>query len=313
MIEVLDSNYLTLCAIVTVCYQLSFFFVAAKLKFDKVTDFAGGTNFLILAVLTLILGESFFTRQILVTIGVVLWSMRISGFLLYRIIVTGEDKRFDEMRNNFWKFLGFWVFQMIWVFTGSLPIILVNANQTSFSSSKLAAQDYIGIAMFVIGLLIEFEADRAKFAFKMDKSNKGKWCNISVWAYSRHPNYFGEMLLWWGLWVIAQTTFSEVWMYVSLVGPIFTMTILSFLSGMNLSEPLYNNRWATNAGYQEYRCTTSILIPMPTSLYGILPDIIKTVFLFEFPMYRGNEKVSLTSKDDDVSYESVQTPPNEIA
>lgn len=311
MIQVLDSNYLALCAIVTICYQLSFFFVAATLKFDKVTDFAGGTNFLVLAVLTLILGESYFPRQILVTIGVVLWAMRISGFLLYRILVTGEDKRFDEMRNNFWAFLGFWVFQMVWVFTGCLPIITVNANQTS-SSSDLGVQDYIGAAMFVIGLFIEFEADRAKFAFKMDQSNKGKWCNISVWAYSRHPNYFGEMFLWWGLWVIAQTTFTEGWMYVSLIGPIFTMVILCFLSGMNLSEPLYNNRWATDADYHEYRRTTSILIPMPTCLYGSLPDIVKTVFLFEFPVYLGDKKKA-SSGDADSSYTSAQTPPNELA
>lgn len=304
MIQVLGSNYLALCAIVTICYQLSFFFVAASLKFDKVTDFAGGTNFLVLAVLTFILGQSYYPRQILVTVGVVLWAMRISGFLLYRILVTGEDKRFDEMRNNFWKFLGFWVFQMFWVFTGCLPVMIINANQTT-ASLNLGAQDYIGVAMFVVGLWFEFEADRAKFAFKTDPTKKGKWCNTSVWAYSRHPNYFGEMFLWWGIWTVVQSTLSEAWMYVSLFGPIFTMMILCFGSGMNLSEPQYNRRWATNADYQEYRRTTSILIPMPTSLYGKIPEIVKTVFLFEFPFYLGDVavKASLSSgKANDESY-----------
>lgn len=259
---------------------------AAGFKFDKVTDFAGGTNFIVLAILTLILGESYLPRQILVTACVTLWGIRLSGFLFYRILKTGQDERFNEIRENFWAFLGFWVYQMFWVWTGCFATILVNAN-VSASSTELTTQDYIGLAMFVIGFFFEAEADRSKFAFKMNEANKGKWCDSTVWSVSRHPNYFGEMTMWWGIWVVAQQAFTADWMYASLIGPIFTMLVLCFLSGMNLSEPQYDTKWASNDGYQEYRRTTSILIPMPTCLYGCLPTPIKAIFLFEWPMYRG--------------------------
>ncbi len=99
------------------------------------------------------------------------------------------------------------------------------------------------------------------------------------------------MLLWWGIWVICQQTFTIGWMYASLFGPIYTMTILFFLSGMNLSEPQYANKWADNAGYKEYREKTSILIPLPTILYKNIPLIIKQVFLFEWKMYEGKERM----------------------
>lgn len=143
-----DTNNLAICAIVTVGMQLSFFFVACTFKFDKVrsilklrkrgasthlmigpqvTDFAGGTNFVVLAILTLVLAEQYHWRQIAVTVCVILWGLRLSGYLLYRIIKIGEDDRFDDKRSNPLRFLGFWTFQAVWVFTVSLPVMFVNA------------------------------------------------------------------------------------------------------------------------------------------------------------------------------------------
>merc|ERR1712193_79029 len=129
-----DENNLLICALVTIGMQLSFFIVAATCKFDKVTDFAGGTNFVVLAVLTFILSGTYYWRQILVTVSIILWGLRLSGYLLYRIIKIGEDRRFDDKRSNPVRFAIFWVFQAIWVFTVSLPVMFVNAPSSSSSS-----------------------------------------------------------------------------------------------------------------------------------------------------------------------------------
>ena len=98
---------------------------------DKVTDFAGGTNFVVLAVLTFFLAETYKWRQILTTVCVVLWGLRLSGYLLYRIIKIGEDDRFDDKRSDPIRFAIFWIFQAVWVFTVSLPVVFVNAPSSA--------------------------------------------------------------------------------------------------------------------------------------------------------------------------------------
>ncbi|XP_058754385.1 uncharacterized protein LOC131627562 [Vicia villosa] len=119
---VIDSHFLALTAIITIVYQLLFFIVIALLKFDKVTDFAGSTNFVIVAVLTLVLKGSWHFRQIILTLFVVLWGLRLGFFLLLRILQWGEDRRFDEMRSNLGRLAVFWIFQAVWVWAVSLPV-----------------------------------------------------------------------------------------------------------------------------------------------------------------------------------------------
>lgn len=178
-----DTNNLAICAIVTVAMQFSFFLVACTCKFDKVTDFAGGTNFVVLGLLTFFLAETYQWRQIMVTVFITVWGLRLSGYLLYRIIKIGEDKRFDDKRENCLAFAGFWIFQAFWVFTVSLPVIFVNAPDSATfltPSDAWTPQDIIGAILFVTGLLIETFADFQKFGFRNDPANKGKWCMESV-------------------------------------------------------------------------------------------------------------------------------------
>lgn len=106
----LDNYYLAITFLITVAYQLFFFAIAFSLKFDKLTDFAGGTNFILLAILTLSFSENRYEpRNIVVSLFIMLWAARLSGFLLFRILKTGKDDRFDDKRDKFWSFLGFWV------------------------------------------------------------------------------------------------------------------------------------------------------------------------------------------------------------
>ncbi|WOL09452.1 hypothetical protein Cni_G18205 [Canna indica] len=278
---VLDSHFLGLTAIVTVVYQFAFFVITALLKFDKVTDFAGSTNFVILAILTLVVKGSWHFRQIVLTILVALWGFRLGLFLLMRILQWGEDKRFDEMRNNLGKLAVFWIFQAVWVWVVSLPLTIVNASDRNPS---LKPQDIIGWIMWFIGISIEATADQQKLLFKNSSANKGKWCNAGLWKYSRHPNYFGEIFLWWGIFV-ASTPILKGAEWLVVFGPTFLTLLLLFVSGIPLLEESADKRFGNLTEYRNYKNTTSPLVPLPPFMYGKLPAWFKTVFLFEFPLY----------------------------
>ncbi|KAI4329999.1 hypothetical protein MLD38_028314 [Melastoma candidum] len=281
---VIDSHFLALTAIVTVGYQLLFFVVTALLKFDKVTDFAGSTNFIIIALLTFILKGTWYFRQIVLTVLVVVWGLRLALFLLMRILQWGEDRRFDEMRTNLGKLAVFWIFQAVWVWTVSLPVTVVNASS---KDPSLEAVDVIGWILWVIGFLAEAIADQQKLSFKNAEENRGKWCNVGLWRYSRHPNYFGEILLWWGIFISATPVLSGAeWLVV--LGPIFLTLLLLFVSGIPLLEESADKKFANVAAYRAYKRTTSPLIPLPITLYGSLPPWAKSTFLFELPLYSRN-------------------------
>ncbi|XP_031559652.1 uncharacterized protein C594.04c-like [Actinia tenebrosa] len=283
MIEVLDKRYLAICAIVTVAMQTSFFIVAATCKFDKVTDFAGGTNFVLLAILTFCLGQTYHDRQIMVTVCVIVWGIRLSGYLLYRIIKIGEDRRFDDKRENCLAFAGFWIFQAVWVFTVSLSVIMINAPLPK-NAKGLGTLDYVGVAIFGVGLILEAVSDQIKFSFRNNPENRGKWCAVGPWKWSRHPNYFGEMLVWWGIFIIS-CSILEKGEWAAILSPLFLMAILLFLSGIPLLEKKADERYGSLTTYRIYKKNTSPLIPLPPPFYAILGNIIKALFCCEFPLY----------------------------
>eukprot|EP00850_Spirogloea_muscicola_P002546 SM000010S04184 [mRNA] locus=s10:135793:137962:+ [translate_table: standard] len=284
MARALDDNYLAITAIVTAAYQLLFFAVAATFKFDKVTDFAGGSNFVVLALLTAVLKGQWAARQGVLTALVVVWGLRLAIFLLLRILAWGKDTRFDDKRDNLVAFAGFWLFQAVWVWTVSLPVTVVNATTRNPS---LGAADAVGWAMFAIGLVMEATADQQKLAFKRDPTKKGLWCDAGIWHFSRHPNYFGEILLWWGVFV-ASTPVLRGGQWAVICGPLFTTSILLFLSGIPMLEASADKRHGANPAYRQYKASTSPLLPLPPSFYKRLPDKLKAALFLELPFYNSH-------------------------
>ncbi|TKY61057.1 oxidoreductase protein [Spatholobus suberectus] len=281
---VIDSHFLALTALVTIGYQFLFFVVTALLKFDKVTDFAGSTNFIIIAVLTLVIKGSWYFRQIILTLFVGIWGLRLALFLLFRILQWGEDRRFDEMRNNLGRLAIFWIFQAVWVWAVSLPVTVVNASDRN---PFLQVVDIVGWILWSVGFIAEGTADQQKLHFKRSSENRGRWCNVGLWKYSRHPNYFGEILLWWGIFV-ASTPVLKGAEWLVIIGPIFLTLLLLFISGIPLLEDSADKKFGNVDAYRIYKKRTSPLIPLPPSVYGNLPAWFKTTFLFEFPFYSRN-------------------------
>ncbi|KAL9170254.1 hypothetical protein ABFS82_04G132800 [Erythranthe guttata] len=212
---------------------------------------------------------------------VVVWGLRLGLFLLMRILRWGEDRRFDEMRDNLAKLAVFWIFQAVWVWTVSLPLTVVNASSRNPS---IEAADIIGWIMWAIGLFVEATSDQQKLIFKNAPENRGKWCDVGLWKYSRHPNYFGEIFLWWGIFVAATPVLKNAeWLVI--LGPIFLTLLLLFISGLPLLEESADKKYGNVSTYMHYKRTTSPLILLPPALYGKLPAWFKTAFLFEFPLY----------------------------
>lgn len=218
-VHVLDDYYLSITLLITVAYQLFFFSIAFSFKFDKLTgghfplfrpplpslanphpDFAGGTNFAVLAVVTLAFSGQPDARQLVASLCLAVWALRLAGFLLFRVLRTGKDDRFDDKRDRFFPFLGFWVFQMLWVWAVSLPVTVLNSPavrryhpQAPFGT----ARDIAGLVLFALGLGLETVSDAQKFAFRQ-RHDRAAICDAGVFAWSRHPNYFGEIIIQFG-------------------------------------------------------------------------------------------------------------------
>lgn len=162
-------------------------------------DFAGGSNFIILAIVTISLSHHHQSRQLVVTLFLIAWAVRLTSFLFFRILKTGKDDRFDEMRQKFFPFLGFWILQMLWVWTISLPVTVLNSPavtrypQHSFGTGR----DIVGIVMYSIGLMMETVSDAQKYRFR-SKHDSQAVCDKGLFAVSRHPNYFGEIIVHFG-------------------------------------------------------------------------------------------------------------------
>jgi len=319
-IHVLDNYYLAITLLITIAYQLIGFSIAFSFKFDKLTDFMGGTNFVWLAIITIAFSGTTNARQIIVSIFIMLWGLRLSGFLLFRILKTGKDDRFDDKRDKFFPFLGFWIAQMLWVWIVSLPVTILNSSsvlqyrQPSFGK----ATDIIGIIIFVLALAIESICDVQKYRFKQSEASKqpGAVCDVGLWKWSRHPNYFGEIMVHVGklfdlsflrslliaptaIFMIAVTPASYhaipssagayAALYSSMLGWIFLTALLMLVSGLPLQErPGARKRYEKGTGwpeYEKYLHDTSILIPMAPVLWRNLPVWVKRTVGLEWPMY----------------------------
>jgi len=128
----------------------------------------------------------------------------------------------------------FWTLQAVWVFCVVLPCVYVNGVS---QDPDMGVVDYLGLFMMVVGFLCEVAADMQKYAFRNDPSNKGLVCTVGLWGYSRHPNYFGEVFFWWGVFASVSPLFSEeAWGWATIVSPFVTMSLLLLVSGIPLAE-----------------------------------------------------------------------------
>ena len=235
-------------------------FVPSYLKrTEKFYDLTGSITYISVAILSAILSRKLDARTLLILVLVVTWAARLGTFLFKRVKAAGEDRRFREIKKSFARFLSAWTLQALWV-TFTLAAAL--AAITSQRSVPLDAFAVIGSLLWIAGFAIEVAADRQKSKFKADPTNKGKFIQSGVWAWSRHPNYFGEIMLWSGVAIIALPVLRG-WQWVTLISPVFVTLLLTRISGVPMLEKRADEKWGEQADYEDYKMNTPVLIPMP--------------------------------------------------
>jgi steroid 5-alpha reductase family enzyme len=244
--------------IIVIILNLVGLLVAYKKQSDKLTDAAYSLSFLIVAIVALIEAKYRCTPFVIALVLVGIWASRLGYYLLKRVIKNKKDKRFDGIRNDLKRFGLFWVSQGLTAWILMLPILFLSTH-----SHKLGLLSLVGLIIWVFGFSLEALADYQKSKFKADKANKSKWIQEGIWHYSRHPNYFGEIMIWIGIYVICAGAISPVQIIISLVSPIFITVLLVFVSGIPKLEESADKKWGNNPEYMAYKKRTSILIPFP--------------------------------------------------
>lgn len=251
-----------LCAIVAFAVNWLAFVPAAILQSDKYYDSIGALTYLSVIAFACFASSPLDTRAMVVSAMVAIWTVRLGSFLFTRIHASGgTDKRFERIKINPPRFLVAWTLQAVWVIlTASAALVII----TSASSLPLDMFFWLGAVIWVVGFGFEVIADNQKKKFKADPANQGKFITHGLWAWSQHPNYFGEITLWLGILVIALPQLSG-WSYLVVISPIFVTLLLTKISGVNMLDAIAKKRWGDNPDYQEYRRKTPVIIPRPPS------------------------------------------------
>jgi len=169
----------------------------------------------------------------------------------------GRDARFDGIRERFSSFAKFWFFQGVAVWAIMLPVTLWFAAPGRWSWMKT-----VGAAVWLAGLVIETIADLQKFRHKSRPGGGASWIETGLWRYSRHPNYFGELACWWGVFVFVAGDLGW-WIWLGLMGPVVITLVLLFATGIPQLEQSAERKFGSQPGYQAYRRRTGLLVPWP--------------------------------------------------
>jgi steroid 5-alpha reductase family enzyme len=240
-------------------FQWIAFIPAYLLQSEKFYDLTGSITYITIMVVTFLLSPYKDGRSLLLMALVVIWAGRLGTFLFRRIQKSGKDERFDEIKPSFFGFLNAWTLQGLWVtFTASAALAAI----TTTARKDLGWFALVGLLVWISGFAIEVVADAQKSRFKSDPANKGDFISSGLWAWSRHPNYFGEIMLWIGVAIIAIPVLRG-WQWVTMISPVFVTLLITQISGVPMLEKRADETWGGQEDYEEYKQKTPVLLPRP--------------------------------------------------
>lgn len=257
-----------LVALVSFTIQIVAFIPAAIWQTEMFYDLTGSITYFTLAIMSLFVGakvnfdsnpfDQLKTRQIILTCFVIVWCCRLGSFLFARINNDKCDRRFDRIRDNPPRFFSFWMLQGLWVFLTALPVFTINAfGGPDSPNPDLGPVDFIAWTIWAIGFTIEVISDKQKSIFSARKT--GKWIDEGLWYYSRHPNYFGEIVLWTGVFIGCTPIFKGA-QWSLICSPLFVLFLLTKVSGIPPTERRADSKWGTERDYILYKKNTQVLL-----------------------------------------------------
>jgi steroid 5-alpha reductase family enzyme len=226
---------------------------------ERFYDLIGAVTYVTVTVVAVVLAPEVDGRSMLLLALVVVWAGRLGTFLVRRVRKAGKDDRFDAIKPSFLRFLMTWTLQGLWV---SLTLAAALAAITTTARKDLGRVAAIGALVWAAGFAVEAAADLQKRRFRADPANRGRFISTGLWAWSRHPNYFGEIVLWVGVAMIALPVLRG-WQWVTLISPLFVTLLLTRVSGVPLLEKKADAKWGGEDDYGAYKARTPVLVPRP--------------------------------------------------
>lgn len=256
MESVLPIIFFNLCAVIVM--MVIAWLLSLAIKDASIADIFWGLGFVLIAWLTFVRTNGYLPRSLLITALTTVWGMRLAIHICVRDWGKGEDRRYQAWRENygprFWWVSLFTVFGLqaflLWVIS-----LVVQVGQISSFPEKFVLLDAVGTLIWIVGFFFEALGDWQLLRFKADPTNKGKVMNRGLWAYTRHPNYFGESLMWWGIFMIALATPGSLW---GIISPVVITVLLLKVSGVALLE---KSIVETRPKYKDYINSTNAFIP----------------------------------------------------
>ncbi len=247
------------CALLALLVQWGVFVPSWLAQTERYFDLTGSLTYITVILVAVILSGATDIRSLILALLVCIWATRLGSFLFLRIRRQGGDGRFDHIKPAFFRFLVTWTLQALWV------VLTLSAALAAITGGSAVAPDlflFLGCALWISGFVIESIADAQKSRFRANPANDGRFITSGLWAWSRHPNYFGEILLWTGVALIALPTLSG-WQFATLISPVFVALLLTRISGIPLLEARARKRWGDDPEYQAWKNKTPALIPRP--------------------------------------------------
>jgi steroid 5-alpha reductase family enzyme len=249
------SLLIIFCAIAIFIYMTANFVVALWRQRTDIADIAWGFGFILVAIICLLSQDSFTTRMLIISALILIWGLRLSLYLFFRNRGKGEDQRYQlwrlEWGENFVPkaFLEVFLLRGLFMFLMAAPLFLVSV----YDNNTLDYIDMIGIAVWLLGFILEAVSD-GQLSMFTKRFGEDKILKTGLWKYSRHPNYFGESLQWWGIFLLA---ISVNFGYLAVVSPIIITIMVALVSGIPVVEKQYRD----NSEYQEYKKKTNAFWP----------------------------------------------------
>lgn len=248
-----------LCVALAFAINLAAFVPAWLARTERYYDLTGSATHLAVVGLALAAGSGG-PRATLLAGLIAIWAIRLGRFLFARVRAAGGDARFDAIKQDFGRLLLAFALQGLWVALTDAAALAAMTAAPARAARPLGALELAGLALWLAGFALEVTADRQKQAFRADPANRDRFVTTGLWSRSRHPNYFGEIVLWTGIALIATPALAG-WSRLTLVSPIFVYLLLTRVSGIPLLEARARRRWGDDPAYRAWRERTPRLFP----------------------------------------------------